>query len=88
MPEDLSLLNSLAVAYAGKNRFDESLGLLGRAVRVNAEDPLSWLNLGVCLQAKGNKKGAEAAYREAVRLQPDFDRAKEFLKRLASKNEF
>jgi tetratricopeptide (TPR) repeat protein len=88
MPEDLSLLNSLAVAYAGKNRFDESLGLLGRAVRVNAEDPLSWLNLGVCLQAKRNKKGAEAAYREAVRLQPDFDRAKEFLRRLALKNEF
>lgn len=88
MPEDLSLLNSLAVAYAGKNRFDESLGLLGRAVQVNAQDPLSWLNLGVCLEAKRNKKGAEAAYREAVRLQPDFDRAEEFLRRLALKNEF
>ena len=64
-------------------RFDEALNLLARAVRLNPDEPLSWLNLGVSLEAKGDRKGAATAYRQAVLLQPDFARAKEYLSRVS-----
>jgi hypothetical protein len=80
MPEDSSLLNSLAVLYARKQRFDDALRLLSAAVRLNPDEPLSWLNLGVSLEATGDRKGAEAAYRRAILLQPDFTRAREYLR--------
>jgi len=83
MPEDSSLLNSLSVLYARRQRFDDALNLLAKAVRLNPDEPLSWLNLGVSLEAKGDRKGAAAAYRQAVLLQPDFARAKEYLARVS-----
>jgi Flp pilus assembly protein TadD len=43
------------------------------------------LNLGVSLEAKGDRTGAEAAYRQALLLQPDLTRAREYLARI-SKN--
>jgi hypothetical protein len=85
MPENTSLLNGLAVVYARKERFDDALRLLSKAVSLKPDEPLSWLNLGVSLEAKGDRKGAEAAYRQAILLQPDFARAKEYLSRV-SKN--
>src|SRR5262249_21621081 len=81
LPDDTSLLNSLCVLYARMQRFDDALQLLSRATRVNPDEPLSWLNLGVSLEAKGDRKGAEAAYRQALVLQPDFLRAQEYLSR-------
>ena len=81
LPDDTSLLNSLAVIYARMQRFDDALRLLSKATRVNPDEPLSWLNLGVSLEAKGDRKGAEAAYRQALVLQPDFARAREYLLR-------
>jgi Flp pilus assembly protein TadD len=85
LPDDLEVLNSLAVAYARRQRFDEALQLLSKAVSRKPGDPLSWVNLGVALEAKGDTKGAEAAYRQAILLQPDSARAKEYLNRV-SKN--
>ena len=75
MIEDTSLLNGLAVLYSRKQRFDDALRLLSNAVRLKPDEPLSWVNLGVSLEAKGDLKGAEAAYRQALLLQPDFARA-------------
>ena len=83
MPEDTSLLNSLAVLYARQQRFPDALNLLSKAVRVNPDEPLNWLNLGVSLEAKGDRKGAGAAYRQAVILQPDFALAKQYLGRVS-----
>ena len=87
MPEDASLLNSLSVLYSRRERFREALGLLSKAVRIAPDDPVSWLNLGVCLEATGDKKGAEAAYRQAIVLQPEFARARQYLGRI-SKDQF
>jgi predicted CXXCH cytochrome family protein len=78
-PRDTSLLNTLAVLYGRKQRFEDALRLLSNALHINPDEPLSWLNLGVCRQAKGDQKGAEAAYRKALLLQPDFGRAREYL---------
>jgi len=85
IPQQPSLLNSLAVVYSRKQRFDDALRLLSDAVRVNPDEPLSWLNLGVSLEAKNDRKGAAAAYRQALLLQPDLARAREYLGRV-SKN--
>jgi Flp pilus assembly protein TadD len=85
MPEELPLLNSLAVLFSRIQKFDDALQLLSKAVQINPEDPLSWFNLGVAFEAKGDLKGAESAYRQALLLQPDLDRASEYLQRV-SKN--
>jgi len=73
------------VLYARQQRFRESLNLLSKAVRLNPDEPLTWLNLGVALEAKGDRKGAGAAYGQAVTLQPDFALARKYLDRV-SKN--
>jgi Flp pilus assembly protein TadD len=85
MPQQPSLLNSLAVVYSRKQRFDDALRLLSDAVRINPDDPLSWLNLGVSLEARNDRKGAAAAYQQALLLQPDLAPAREYLGRV-SKN--
>jgi Tfp pilus assembly protein PilF len=82
-PSDAPLLNALAVLYGHEGRFADALRLLGTAIRAAPDDPVSWLNTGVCLEASGDKNGAEAAYRQAVQLQPDLMRAQEFLKRVS-----
>jgi tetratricopeptide (TPR) repeat protein len=76
------LLNSLSVIYVRLTRFDSALDAASKALRIDSEDAVSWLNFGVCLHAKGDKKGAEAAYRQAILLQPDLVKAKENLKLL------
>jgi Tfp pilus assembly protein PilF len=49
---------------------------------VNPDIPLSWINLGVCLEQKGDLRGAESVYENAIRLQPDLDRARKYLQNL------
>jgi tetratricopeptide (TPR) repeat protein len=83
IPNHAALLNSLAVLYAHKQRFDDALGLLSRAVQLQPDDPLSWLNLGVCLEAKRDLKGAAAAYRQTLVLDAGSARARSYLARLS-----
>ena len=51
-------------------------------LQLKPEEPLTWLNAGVAWQAMGQKNRAEAAYREAIRLQPEFTRARQYLEAL------
>jgi tetratricopeptide (TPR) repeat protein len=74
-----SLRNTLAVLYGRKQRFADAIRILEDAARIDADDPVTWLNLGVCHQALGQKNRAAADYREAIRLQPDFARARQYL---------
>jgi tetratricopeptide (TPR) repeat protein len=76
---DPALLNGLAVAYGRASRFTEAELLVRRAVDADEDLPLSWLNLGVCLQAQNKVAEAAAAYRQALRLQPDFQEARVYL---------
>jgi tetratricopeptide (TPR) repeat protein len=82
---DVAVRNTLAVLYGGENRFPDAIRLLEEALRINPDEPLTWLNAGVAWQATGQKNRAEAAYREAIRLQPEFTRARRYLDGL-SKN--
>jgi tetratricopeptide (TPR) repeat protein len=82
LPRDIDLLNSLAVLHAQGSRFHEARPLLERALKVDSESPTTWLNYGVCLEAQDDAIGARRAYREALRLQPDLERARYLLRRL------
>jgi Flp pilus assembly protein TadD len=46
--------------------------VLRAAVAADPDLPLAWLNLAVSLEQAGRPTEAEAAYREAIRVQPDF----------------
>ena len=81
-PRDSALRNTLAVLYGRRRQFAEAIAILEEAARLNPDDPLTWLNLGVCRQALGQKNRAAANYREAIRLQPDFERARLYLQAL------
>ena len=76
---DVAIRNTLAVLYGARNRFPDALRLLEEALKLNPDEPLTWLNAGVAWQAVGQKNRAEAAYREAIRLQPEFTRARQYL---------
>jgi predicted CXXCH cytochrome family protein len=82
MPRSPELLNSLAVLYADKQRFKDAIRLLSTALFIRSDDPLSWLNMGVSLEATGDTKGAASAFEQALRCQPDLARARELLTRL------
>ncbi|MBI3472055.1 MAG: tetratricopeptide repeat protein [Candidatus Solibacter usitatus] len=73
---------SLAIAYGQQGRVEDSLRLLREAVEENPDAPLAWLNLGVTLEQAGKSAEAEAAYREAIRVQPDFTEARHHLNKL------
>lgn len=75
-PANLSALNALAIHHASAGRFDEALALLERARAANPDHPLTWINLGVTREALGERREAEAAYREAIRHQPDSTEAR------------
>lgn len=73
---EATALNALAVLHATEGRLDSALALLETARRAHPEHPLTWLNLGVTWEAKGDRVQAERAYREAIRHQPDFAAAR------------
>jgi Flp pilus assembly protein TadD len=79
---DVSVRNTLAVLYGSRNRFPDAVRLLEDALQLKADEPLTWLNAGVAWQATGQTNRAEAAYREAIRLQPEFTRARQYLEAL------
>jgi tetratricopeptide (TPR) repeat protein len=79
---DVAIRNTLAVLYGTRNRFPDAMRLLEEALQFNPDEPLTWLNAGVAWQAMGQRNRAEAAYREAIRLQPEFIRARQYLSAL------
>ena len=78
-PQTPDVLNALANAYARVNRFEDALKALEQALKLDPESPTTHLNLGVCYQALGQSSRARDAYREALRLQPDLERARRYL---------
>ena len=78
-PPTPDVLNALANAYARVSRFEDALKALELALKLDPESPTTHLNLGVCYQALGQSSRARAAYQEALRLQPDLERARRYL---------
>lgn len=68
--------NHLGVAYGLLGRHQDSVNQLRRAAKENPDSALAWTNLGVTLEVVGDIKGANEAYTEAIRLQPDSSEAR------------
>lgn len=75
-PSDPRVLNPLAIAVAESGEPSASLAILRQAVESNPQYPTSWMNLAVALERAGDTEGAEAAYREVLRVQPDLSIAR------------
>ena len=56
-PDDVRLLNALAVLYGREQMFTEALQLLGTATHISPDEPVSWLNMGVCCRPAEIKTG-------------------------------
>ena len=66
-----TVLNDLAMLYRQQGRTTEALATLKAAAALDPGLPHVYNNLGGVLLDSGDIKGAEEAFREAVRVQPD-----------------
>src|SRR5262249_8977132 len=73
-PGDLALLMTLGNSYPSKRRewADDRLRWYQAAVAAHPRNAAAHTNLGGALHDKGDRDGAIACYREAVRLDPKF----------------
>ncbi|MBI3684210.1 MAG: hypothetical protein HY235_27870 [Acidobacteria bacterium] len=78
-------LNAMAVMHATEGQLDQALRLLHLSRQANPDHPLTWVNLGVTWEAKGDPGRASEAYREAIRHQPDFAEARHRLSALLAR---
>jgi Flp pilus assembly protein TadD len=73
------VLNTVAVAQAASGKFRDAESALRRALTLDEWLPMTHVNLGVMLQAQGNRVGAAQVFRRALALQPDLARARQLL---------
>ena len=81
-PRDVDTILALGVAAGQRGQLADSIRWFTRATEIRPELPLAWLNLAVSLEQSGDFARAEAAYREAIRWQPDFAAAHDHLANL------
>jgi protein O-GlcNAc transferase len=75
-PADQALsCNTLGALFQSLNRLDEARNCYLRALELQPADPRTHNNLGVILNAGGDRAGALARYAEALRLDPNFAEA-------------
>jgi tetratricopeptide (TPR) repeat protein len=72
----------MGLALAMMGRYGEAIAQFQQGVALDAADPAAQLNLAVALAEGGRPADARAHAQEALRLKPDYDRAKQFLKAL------
>ncbi|MGB8170591.1 MAG: tetratricopeptide repeat protein [Chthoniobacteraceae bacterium] len=71
--------NQLAQALRLQNKMDENAGHLAGMLARDPEDPYTHANAGWSALQRGHHREAEMHFREALRLNPDFDSAREGL---------
>jgi Flp pilus assembly protein TadD/4-amino-4-deoxy-L-arabinose transferase-like glycosyltransferase len=64
---------NLAVLYERRGDLDRAISEYRTAAETGIPDPRIWLNLGNCLARTGRVEEARDAYRQAMRLGPDFE---------------
>ncbi len=71
-PLDADDHNNLALALQRQGKLDAALEHLRQAIRLDPEKALYHFNVGNLHAARGGRSRAVAAYREAIRLKPNF----------------
>jgi Flp pilus assembly protein TadD len=77
-------LNNLGLLLLETKRVDEALPLLASAVELRKDVPEFHNNLGMALEHSGRFKAAATAYGEALIVDPNYDKAKQNLARVAA----
>ncbi|NND53436.1 MAG: tetratricopeptide repeat protein [Gammaproteobacteria bacterium] len=74
-PGDALTLDTIGVIFSVAGEHAEAVAALERAVQIDPHRAPYWYNLGASRKYNGDFTGAEDAYRNALRLQPDMDKA-------------
>jgi tetratricopeptide (TPR) repeat protein len=83
-PDDGGLRASLAGALASLGRYDEALAELDHAVRLSPINPEAYHNRGAILERQEKRDDAVAAYRNALRYNPQYEPSRRALERLGA----
>lgn len=75
-PGNPPVANNLASVYRNQNRYGEAIDLLSTLIAANPEMPLLWNSLGTVLSDRGEMRESLPFYDEAIRLDPDFYKAR------------
>jgi Flp pilus assembly protein TadD len=87
-PNDPDVITDLGAVYHDKlHDYNRSEALFRQAIALDPKHAISRFNLGTVLTDRKDYKGAEAAYREFLKLQPTGDTADEARKRLKNLEE-
>jgi Flp pilus assembly protein TadD len=74
-----------ASGYVAAERWDEAIADLNKAIELNPDDAVAYESRGWAYEEKGDVHRAIENYREAARLNPNYDLPRENLARLGVK---
>lgn len=78
-PQDLESVNVLGVLFGKLCRWQEAAQMFERLVELKSTDPTVYFNLGLCYRQLNHLPQSAAAYRRAIALKPDYEKAKQNL---------
>jgi Tfp pilus assembly protein PilF len=86
-PDDVVVNNNLAVAYSSRGEYAKAIPLLENAIRVGPRYWRAYVNLGIAAEGLGDRSGARAAYRNAIRIAPGVPDPLYFFARFQASND-
>lgn len=84
-PNDIHLYNRLGIAYRKQKKFKEAVENYKAALRIAPDNEKLLYNLGRAFFEAEDRERSESAMRQALKLDPDFAEAEEFLTRVLKK---
>ncbi|MFN4298009.1 MAG: tetratricopeptide repeat protein [Brevundimonas sp.] len=75
-PDHIEAINNLACVLRDQNRYDEAVEVLRARIQTAPDSALMWNTLGTVLGDQGDMAAALTFYDEALRLKPDFAKAR------------
>ena len=81
-PRTPRVRQDLGHALAMMGRYPEAIVQFEQAVALDSSDPAAHLNLAVAYAEAGRKMDARKQAQEALRLEPDYDLARQFIRKL------
>jgi tetratricopeptide (TPR) repeat protein len=74
-PSDPVTLDTIGVIYSFTGFHDKAAKVFEAAVKISPDNDSFWFNLGASLKFGGDFEAAEAAYLQAIEINPNFDKA-------------
>ncbi|MFZ2491426.1 MAG: cyclic nucleotide-binding domain-containing protein [Thermoanaerobaculia bacterium] len=78
-PQDADAGNALGVLFGKLGRWKDAAGTFEHLVELNPTDATNYFNLGISYRQLDALPQAEHAYRKALEIKPDYDKAKQAL---------